>query len=57
MKYTLSSKELCDGKDLPQMKNKKKKKLKVTRADMLQLWEDHKPDLKLWFILRQSYIL
>ena len=36
--------ELSDGKDLPQLK---KKKLKVTRANMLQLWEDHKPDLKL----------
>ena len=47
MKYTLSSMELSDGKDLPQLKNKKKKKLKVTRANMLQLWEEHKPDLKL----------
>ena len=37
MKYTLSSMELSDWKDLPEMKNKKKKKLKVTRANMLQL--------------------
>ena len=47
MKYALSSMELSDGKDLPQLKNKKKKKLKVTRANMMQLWEEHKPDLKL----------
>ena len=39
--------ELSDGKDLPEMKNKKKKKLKVTCANMLQLWEEHNPDFKL----------
>ena len=44
MKYTLSSMELSDGKDLPQLK---KIKLKVTRANMLQLWEEHKSDLQL----------
>ncbi len=57
MKYTLSSMELSDGKDLPEMKNKKKKKLKVTCANMLQLWEEHNPDFKLQFIPRQSYVL
>ena len=35
------------GTNLPTTKKGKKKKLKVTAANMLEVWEEHKPSLQL----------